>query len=233
MCVFFFFLHAQVVRDPQTGAYARAKQMVALTKMDPTLTSEARMKEYQIVLPHYTARSGVQKFKVKGLELADLFAIQLPPPATAVDCPPDYVCLYCCSLRFEGGDSDYKLSCCQNHTCQPCLTTSLKGVFLKGQRVNRGLAKCTKCYQFLPMADMKKLAPKTANMFQTLSNLLIKDEAKLDLVEALGKAFYVICDAEGCDQVFNAGPYDCNTHGFFTSCPDHRLDKKDVSGTMK
>ena len=88
------------------------------------------------------------------------------------------------------------------------------------------------------MQDMKVLAPKTADMFQTLSNLLIKeqpplkDEAKLDLVEALGKAFYVPCDAHECDQVFNAGPYDCNAHGFFTSCPKHRLDKKDVSAQL-
>lgn len=208
--------------------------MLALSKIDAAKISAARMKVHDIVLPDSNSRTGVLTFKVKGLKLAKFFDLKLPAPATSVPIPPDYLCLYCCSLRLEDGPEDYKLSCCGAHACSPCLTTALRGVFAKGQRVNRGVAKCTQCFQFMKMKDVKALEPKTAEMFQALSELLVreqpelKEKVKLDLSEVLGQCFYVTCDSDKCNVVFNAGPYDCNTHGFFTSCPEHRLNMKEV-----
>ena len=227
------------MRDRGTGVYARAKAMLALSKIDAAKISAARMKVHDIVLPDSNSRTGVLTFKVEGLKLAKFFDLELPAPATSVPLPPDYLCLYCCSLRLEDGPEDYKLSCCGAHACSPCLTTALGGVFAKGQRINRGLAKCTQCFQFMEMNDVKALNPETDEMLQALFRLIVeeqhevKEEVQIGPSEALSRFFYVTCDANECKVVLNAGPYDCNTHGFFTSCPEHRLNMKEVRRKKK
>eukprot|EP00808_Paulinella_micropora_P029808 g34429.t1 len=223
-----------LILNNSLGAFHKAKALLSLPHMDPHRMSDARVTQHFLDVADSKSKDGRQRYTVKGLELAKCFTLRLPRPASDIPIPNDYVCALCCRLILQGGENDFVLSCCGAHSCSPCLSTSLSSVFAKGARVNRGVAKCVNCFTFLKMKDMQALNKKIARQFKALSDLLLaerpelKEEVKADLSEVLGKCFYVTCVAEGCDVVFNAGPYDCNVHGFFQECPSHRVDRGDL-----
>lgn len=229
-------LTLQIVRDKDTPAYQRAQQMLALPNVDIAKTSAARMQSYEMKIPHATSRTGFANFHLdQGLRLATLFKLKLPKSITSVPIDKEYVCMICSQLILNGSEDDFEPSCCAGaHTCRDCLTLALQNVFVPGHPVNRGVAKCTSCFSLLHMQDMQELVPRVATMFQALSDLVLenhpelKAEIKEDLVKVLGKHTYVVCDAPGCERCFYAGPYDCSTHGSFTTCPVHRHNNEDL-----